>query len=74
MGAFLTQATIAFDPTYVYWVMEELRHREIQPEPRFIYNIEQFRDIVKKGIISKVIIILKLFIQVLPQFRENLSQ
>ncbi|OXA46826.1 Pentatricopeptide repeat-containing protein 1, mitochondrial [Folsomia candida] len=53
MGALLTQASRAFDPAYVFWVMEEANRREIKADTRFVLNIEDFKEVVRKGIINK---------------------
>jgi hypothetical protein len=54
MGAILHNAVKAFDPMFVLRVMEETKKRGVKPDAKFVLQIEEFRQKVKKGLVSQV--------------------
>jgi hypothetical protein len=50
----LGRATREFDAHYVVWSMDETLKREVEPEVKFVLQIEEFKHLVKKGILNKV--------------------
>lgn len=61
MGALLGSASRSFDPYYVRWVMDETIKRDETPDPKFVMMVEEFKHIVKKGILAKVCTFIKPF-------------
>ncbi len=72
MGGFLNTAIKLFDPSYVYWVIEETNRREIKVDSKLVLLLEEFKGIVKKGIISKVCINSFYFLLLSPNYLSTL--
>lgn len=53
MGSLLSQGLRSFDPFLVLFVMNETTKREVPIDQKFVLMLEEFKILVKKGIIEK---------------------